>query len=277
MQVTNPQEPFKGHAPQNVFVAVNELGMQAGYGYVYYQYQPEIYPDRPVNIYFNMEECLPEAEYLVYGALVARARQMHAVEAANAAPGEESKRRARLYTNVAPGDTRRLEFFSGVGMGIENTEDLVRLKIPQTAGPELFSCTIIQPALNTVQEQQALVDRLRLSGFNYSLTDLQMLRTHPCFHVWGVLYGSSLVAECVVAGNGQSAEVVAIYVVPQMQRHGIGKHLLGRALIMLAQEGVTEITARIMNASIPQRRLMSGFGAEVVDQTMLFPGIKIDL
>lgn len=267
MHVTNPQEPFKGCSPDNVFVAVNDLGVQAGHGYVMYQYQPGVYPDRPVNIYFNMDECTPEAEYLIFGALVARARQLRA---ANPQEG------ARLYTNVAPGDSRKMNFFLHNGMTIGNTEDLVRLQLPANAGPELFSCTIIQPALNTIQEQQALADRLQAQGFTYmNLEYLQWLRTHPCFHVWGILYNQTLVGECVIAGNGPSAEVVAIYIVPEFQRRGIGRHLLHRALSIIAQEGVTEAYARIMSASQPQVHLMRAFGAQVTDQTTLFPCLDL--
>lgn len=267
MRVTNPQEPYKGIAPENVFVALNDLGVQAGSGYVHYQYQPTIYPDRPVNIYFDMKDCLPEAEYLIFGALVARARQMHTAN---------SQGNARLYTNVEPGDSQRLSFYLHNGMTVVNTEDEVRLQIPQMAGPELFGCTIIQPALNTVAEQQALAERLQLHGFPYRLEYLQWLRTQPGFHVWGILYQDSLVGECVVAGVGASAELAAIYVVPQYQNRGIGKYLLHRALSIIGQEGVTEVTARIMSASQPQVHLMRAFGAELVRQTTLFPGIEIN-
>ena len=34
MQVTNPQEPFMNLPQEDVFVAVNDMGVQHGYGYV---------------------------------------------------------------------------------------------------------------------------------------------------------------------------------------------------------------------------------------------------
>ena len=61
MQVTNPQEPFMNLPQEDVFVAVNDMGVQHGYGYVMYQFQPSVYPDKPVNIFFSMD-CTPEAE-----------------------------------------------------------------------------------------------------------------------------------------------------------------------------------------------------------------------
>ena len=39
MQVTNPQEPFMNLPQEDVFVAVNDMGVQHGYGYVMYQFR----------------------------------------------------------------------------------------------------------------------------------------------------------------------------------------------------------------------------------------------
>ncbi len=266
MQVTHPQEPFMNYPPEDVFVAVNDLGVQSGYGYAVYQYQPSVYPDKPVNIFFNMD-CTPESEYLLFGALVARARQMRQ---ANPTEG------ARLYTSVTPGDSRKLNFYLHNGLTIGNTEEVVRLTIPQDMGPELFNCSIVPLALNTVQEQQTLVNRLNEYGLGYiTLPYLQQMQATTNFHVWGILYGQSLVGECVTSGSGTNAEIAGIYVVPEFQRRGLGKRLLHRALAIMGQEGVTDVRARVMSASQPQRELMRAFGAEMLEQTLLFPCLDL--
>ncbi len=266
MQVTHPSEPFMNLPPEDVFLAVNDLGVQSGYGYVLYQYQPSVYPDRPVNIFFNMD-CTPESEYLLFGALVARARQLRQGNPAEA---------ARLYTSITPGDSRRMNFFLHNGLSIGNTEEVVRLQLPASMGPDQFNCAIVPLALNTVQEQQSLVDRLNAYGLSHiTLPYLQQLQTLPNFHVWGLLYGQSLVGECIIAGSGVSAELVGIYIVPEFQRRGLAKTLLHRALAIVAQEGVVEVRARILSASQPQVRLMRAFGSETVDQTLLFPSLDL--
>lgn len=266
MQVTHPQEPYMNIPPEDVFVAVNDLGMQCGHGYVMYQYQPSVYPDKPVNIFFHMDS-QPDAEYLLFGALVARARQMR-----QGNPGEG----ARLYTSVTPGDARKMNFYLHNGLTIGNTEDLVRLQLPADPGPQMFNCNIIQLPLNTVQEQQGMVDRLRANGLNYiTLPYLQLLQANPTFLALGLLYGPNLVAECILSGRDQAAELAAIYVVPEHQHRGLGKALLRRALAIMGQEGVTDVRARIMSASEPQSRLMRSFGAELLDQTLLFPSYNL--
>lgn len=266
MQVTHPQEPFMNLPTEDVFVAVNEYGVQQGYGYVMCQYQPSVYPDKPVNIFFTMD-CAPEAEYLLFGALVARARQLR-----EAYPGAG----ARMYTSVTPGDARKLSFLEHNGLTMGNSEDLVRLHIPTDVGAELFNCSIIPLPLNTQQEVAGLVDRLRLNGLGHiTAQHLQSLQVSPVFHVWGILYGQNLVGECIIAGRSDAAELTGIYIVPEFQRRGLGKHLLKRALGIVGQEGVAEVRARIMSASQPQVRLVRNFNAELMEQTLMFPNLDL--
>ena len=266
MQVTHPQEPFMNLPTEDVFVAVNEYGVQLGYGYVMCQYQPSVYPDKPVNIFFTMD-CAPEAEYLLFGALVARARQLR-----EQYPGVG----ARMYTSVTPGDARKMSFLEHNGLTMGNSEDLVKLHIPAEIGAELFNCSIIPLPLNTQQEMSGLVERLRLNGLSHiTAQHLHSLQVSPVFHVWGLLYGQSLVGECIIAGRSDAAELVGIYVVPEFQRRGLAKHLLKRALGIVGQEGVMEVRARIMSASQPQVRLVRSFNAELMEQTLMFPSLDL--
>ena len=92
MTIVHPAQPVNGLNPEDVFYAVDDLGTQAGYGFILYQYQPGLYPDCPVNLYFSLDGD-PSARYLLFGALVARARIL---QAANPAL------RTRLYTSISP-------------------------------------------------------------------------------------------------------------------------------------------------------------------------------
>ena len=73
MMIVHPQAPVNGLNPEDVFYAIDDLGAQAGYGFILYQQQPGLYPDCPVNMYFSIAGD-PSARYLLFGALVARAR-----------------------------------------------------------------------------------------------------------------------------------------------------------------------------------------------------------
>ena len=81
MQVTQPNEFYKGLPKEDVFFVKDDQNNPVGEGFLIYQYQPTIFPSRPVNIYFSMTS-KPEGEYWLLGSLAARARQLR-----NQAPG----------------------------------------------------------------------------------------------------------------------------------------------------------------------------------------------
>lgn len=264
MQVIHPAEPWQNIHPDDIFDVVNDQGLRCGRGHVVHQHLPAIYPDKPVNIYFSME-CTPEAEYMLYGALVARARQLRQMN-----PNEA----ARMYTSVDPRDTRLLNFCLYNGLSVSNSEDVVRLQVPADGGPDTFNCRFEHIPLNTPQEQAALVARLHANSLNHiSAEYLRALSGNPVFVALGLFYGRDLAGECIISGaRGREPELVAIYVNPPFRGNGMAKRLLRRALSFCALSGVSTVQARIMSASQPQSRLMRHFNAETLEQTLLFPG-----
>ena len=200
MQVTQPNEFYKGLPKEDVFFVKDDQNNPVGEGFLIYQYQPTIFPSRPVNIYFSMTS-KPEGEYWLLGSLAARARQLR-----NQAPGAA----ARLYTAVDVQDERQLAFYEYNGFKMDYTEDLVRLNDPDEV-PQLFNCSCITLPLNTVQEQMDLVSRMRGAGFSYfdhGFLLQQMNRQN--FAALGILYGSNLVGASlpsqltsVVSHSGQ--------------------------------------------------------------------------
>ena len=71
MQVTQPNEFYKGLPKEDVFFVKDDQNNPVGEGFLIYQYQPTIFPSRPVNIYFSMTS-KPEGEYWLLGSLVRR-------------------------------------------------------------------------------------------------------------------------------------------------------------------------------------------------------------
>ncbi len=94
MMIIHPTEPVNNMNPEDVFYAVDDLGTRTGYGYILYQLQPGLYPDCPVNMYFSLEGDA-SSRYLLFGALVARARVLQNVN---------PQMRPRPHTSIAPTD-----------------------------------------------------------------------------------------------------------------------------------------------------------------------------
>ena len=266
MTILHPQQPVNNMNPEDVFYAIDDLGTQTGYAYILYQLQPGLYPDCPVNMYFAIEGD-ESSRYLLFGAVVARARQLQNVN---------PQLRARLYTGLDPQDFQGREFYQHNGFDLDETDAVVALQIPFGDGRIPMSCMVAATPLNTWEEQQNLLARLQMNEITYLDRNMLMEIMHmPHFIALGLYRNARLIGEAVMAGQGEQAELAAIYIEPGSRRQGMAKALLHRTMAIRAAEGVTQVNARIMTRSLPQQHLVNDFGATPVYVNMIFPGMYL--
>ncbi len=266
MTIIHPRQPVNNMNPDDVFFAIDDLGTQTGYGFILYQLQPGLYPDSPVNLYFSIAGD-QSSRYLLFGALVARARQLQNVN---------PQLRARLYTSLDPQDAEGREFYLHNGFDLEESDAVVSLQIPFGDGRIPMSCTVAAMPLNTWEEQQNLLSRLQMNEITYLDRNALMEIMHmPHFIALGLYRNAGLIGEAIMAGQGDQAELTAIYIEPSSRRQGMGRALLHRTMAIMAAEGVTRVSARIMTRSQPQMHLMNDFGALQIGVNMLFPGMYL--
>ena len=266
MTIIHPRQPVNNMNPDDVFFAIDDLGTQTGYGFILYQLQPGLYPDSPVNLYFSIAGD-QSSRYLLLGALVARARQLQNVN---------PQLRARLYTSLDPQDAEGREFYLHNGFDLEESDAVVSLQIPFGDGRIPMSCTVAAMPLNTWEEQQNLLSRLQMNEITYLDRNALMEIMHmPHFIALGLYRNAGLIGEAIMAGQGDQAELTAIYIEPSSRRQGMGRALLHRTMAIMAAEGVTRVSARIMTRSQPQMHLMNDFGALQIGVNMLFPGMYL--
>lgn len=252
--------------PDDVFYAVDDLGTQMGYGYIMYQLQPGTYPDCPVNLFFGIEGQL-SARYMLLGAIVARARQLQNVNPAAM---------TRLYTSAAPGDTDTQEFYLHNGFDLNDSDCTLLLEMPFGDGRIPMSCSVSPTPLNTIEEQNSLINRLEMNGITFvDRNYLNRLQNMPHFMTLGLYRNTYLTGEAMMAGQGPECELIAIYIEPGSRNQGMAKALLHRTMAIMAAEGVNRITTRIMTRSIPQQRLMAVFNPQVINVNMVFPGMNL--
>ena len=267
MTIVHPAQPVNGLNPEDVFYAVDDLGTQTGYGFILYQYQPGLYPDCPVNMFFSLDGD-PSSRYLLFGALVARARILQNVN---------PTLRARLYTNISPADTQMKDFYLHNGFDCDETDNVLQLSIPYGDGRIPMSCTVAPTPLNTWDEQNSLIYRLQMNEITFvDINYLQSLMRMPHFMTLGLYRNAVLIGEVIMAGQGNVCELVAIYIEPGSRHQGMGTALLHRMMAIMAAEGVTSVTTRIMSRSLPQQKLMNHFGASVLGVNMIFPGMYLN-
>ena len=266
MTIIHPRQPVNNMNPDDLFFAIDDLGTQTGYGFILYQLQPSLYPDSPVNLYFSIAGD-QSSRYLLFGALVARARQLQNVN---------PQLRARLYTSLDPQDAEGREFYLHNGFDLEESDAVVSLQIPFGDGRIPMSCTVAAMPLNTWEEQQNLLSRLQMNEITYLDRNALMEIMHmPHFIALGLYRNAGLIGEAIMAGQGDQAELTAIYIEPSSRRQGMGRALLHRTMAIMAAEGVTRVSARIMTRSQPQMHLMNDFGALQMGVNMLFPGMYL--
>lgn len=262
MQVIHPQTAYNGVPPENVFFAVDEMGTQAGVGYIIYQYQEHLYPDCPINMYFSIES-QPAGRYLLFGALVARARQLR---------DSNPNVHARFYTGIRPEDTASREFYTHNGMTCDDTENTMRLAMPGMEVRVPMNCAVELTPLNMPDEVNAFIKRLQDNDIAYIDTAyLYQLMRQPHFRAMGLFSGGQLAGEALVAGVGDSASLEAIYIAPGHRRQGLSKALLNCCMSAMAREGVTNFTSRFITRSVPQQGLARAFQAVDQGATMVFP------
>ncbi len=267
MTILHPLQPVNNMNPDDVFYAVDDLGAQVGYAWILYQLQPGLYPDCPVNMYFALEGDA-SSRYLLFGAVIARARVLLSVN---------PQARARLYTSLDPQDMQSREFYLNNGFDLSESDSLVSLQIPYGDGRIPMSCTVAATPLNTWEEQESLLTRLQMNEITYMDRNMLMELMHsPHFYALGLYRNAILIGETVLAGSGDGADLAAIYIEPSSRHQGMGRALLHRSLAILASEGVTHVTARIMTRSLPQQHLAADFGAVPLGVNTIFPGMYLN-
>lgn len=267
MQVIHPQVSYQDVPPENVFVALDEMGTQVGLGYIVYQYLPHRSPDIPINMYFEINS-QPTGWYLILGALIARARQL-----CDNYPGAL----ARIYTRLEANDKAGIALYEYNGFECGMMESRTRLFKPDGDGRIPMACTVVPTPLNTLQEQTEFLNRLLQNDITHiDLPYLQQLMTMPHFHVLSMVHGNVRVGEVMVAGVGASCEVVAIYTSPMYRRQGMAKMLLHRCMAVMVAEGVQDFSCVFVSMFEPQKRLALDFHAIDLQALSIFPVLPLN-
>ena len=77
MHLTHPIAPYQGIPPEDCIFVTNDQMIEIGMGALTQFWQPELYPDAPMNIYMQLDS-QPAGRNLLLGALLARAEQLRA-------------------------------------------------------------------------------------------------------------------------------------------------------------------------------------------------------
>ena len=266
MRISHPQAPFQGVAPENVFFVANDQHVQMGTGYVIPFMQSEMYPDRPLHLFMQIE-AQPSARALLYGALLARAEQLR-----EQTPGLP----VRLYSLVAPENLDMMHFYENCGFKDDDGEDLYRFAMPQGYPRAPMGMQFASVPLQDEQSQLSFLSRLnahRIQPFTRDNLTLWMQQQHfmaLCFYKNGLP-----VCECILTGTGANVTLLMIYTKAEHRRQGMATQLLESAFNLLRERGVITVYTHIFRRNLPQQKLVQRFGGNYLRTVSALPGIDL--
>ena len=253
MRLSHPSAPFQGIPPSDVFFAANDQYIQLGIGYVILNMQEEMYPERPLQLFIDIQSQV-SARSLLLGAVLGRSEQIRA---------DYPQLKGRIYTEIAPAQFDLMTFFTMNGFVMNDAREEHIFPLPSGPAQPPMGCEFASVPLQTVQDQMAFLARLnryRLSPISHDFLTLQMQQ--PYFLSLGYYRSGHPVAELMMTGaSNDTSALVMLYVQRDMRRRGIGKSLLQAASELLRQHGVRSALTQVFSANAPQMGLMHSLGA----------------
>ena len=266
MRISHPQAPYQGVAPENVFFVANDQHVQMGTGYVIPFMQKEMYPDRPLHLFVQIE-AQPSARALLYGALLARAEQLK-----EQTPGLP----VRLYSLVSPENLDMMHFYEACGFKDDDGEDMFRFTMPQGYPRVPMGMQFASVPLHDEASQVSFLNRLnahRIQPFSRDHLTLWMQQQH--FMALGFYKNGLPVAECIFTGTGQNVTLLMIYTAAEYRRQGMAIQLLESAFNLLRERGVITVYTHIFRRNLPQMKLVQHFGGHYLRTVSALPGIDL--
>lgn len=267
MRVYHPAQPFQGIPPENMFFVADESNQTIGQGYLIHTYQPYLFPDRPVNLFFQMTG-LEAGRDVLLGALIARGYQLRA---------QTMYLKSRIYTEVAANDERRLLFFLDAGFKKDDQEDIVSLGAPMAKPAAPMGFEMGEVPLDTPLEQSAFLARMNTYRISVLTGDtLARYRSMPNFLAMYLSHGPEIVGEIMFSGAGPNASLLGLYVMPNQRRRGLAKCLIAAGLKNLSERGVNHVDAAVIRRNIAQYQLARSCRSTFIRTSFYYPGINID-
>lgn len=248
MRLSHPNAPFQGIPPEDVFFAANDQYVQLGVGYVILNMQEEMYPERPLQFYVDIQS-QPSARNLLLGATLGRAEQMRSYY---------PQQKGRIYTEISPTQFDLLSFYTQNGFAASDAREEYLFPLPQGPTQAPMGCEFASVPLQTAQDQQAFLARMnryRMSPISMDFLTLQMQQ--PYFLALGYYRAGHPIAELLMTGGStDAAALVMVYVQRDMRRRGVAKSLIMAASALYKQRGINSALTQAFTANVPQMGLI---------------------
>ncbi len=267
MRITHPQTMYQGMNPEDVFLVFSDNHVQMGSGYIISFMKNEVYPDRPLHFFIQID-AQPVARNLIYGALLARVEILRL-----ATPNIP----ARIYTQISQEDEDWEAFYKESGFLMDDAEDTLCVSLyNDIPAQEPMGMQYASVPLENKQEQDAFLWRLnqmRISPLSYD--QFLQWRDQPNFLAVGFYRNGQPICELVTSGMGANATLIMMYTNAEYRKQGYGKLLFALASSILKERGVLRVYMHVFRRNQAHVALMNCLGAEYVETKTLLPGINL--
>lgn len=266
MILRHTKEPENGLSSENCFEAIDERsGSTLGHCAIYARENDQLFPNRPLRIYIDIEgDPVPDA---LLGAAVARAKEI----------ALESGVPARVFTQVAPEDKELLAALEA--LGLKDTDGLVLMRRPLPAGknaPVPAGCVVVQDELDDPIEQKFFLERYnQLYGESYDFDYFQQLCANPLFKRILLVAPTGMVGEVVLWREGNAGRLFWLFTARKWRNMGVAKCLVDLACDYFYSKFLTSITVEIQ-ARVPNLlKTMEHMGFRQDSLICRYPGTDV--
>ena len=267
MRLSHPAAPYQGIPPEDVFFVASDRYVQLGMGFVVLSMNAQMYPEKPLELYLNIE-AQPTARDLLLGALLGRGEQLRAMY---------PQLKGRIYTELTPNNWEMLNFYNRNGFQNADAQEEHVFPVPLQAPQTPMGCQFASVPLGTPAEQHAFLQRLnahRMTPIGMDFLTLQMQQ--PYFMALGFYRGGQPVAEMLLTGTmPDSAALVMIYTRQEYRRKGMARALLYSAAALLRDRGAQQLVTQIYSRSEAQTGLVKSLGGTRRRIVTILPSLDI--
>ncbi len=266
MILRHTREPENGLNSENCFEAVDERsGNALGRCAIYVQENAQLFPNRPLRIYIDIEgRPAPDA---LLGAAVARAKEI----------AREAGVSARIFTQVEPDDKELLTALEALGLKDTDGLVLMRRALPISGrAPIPAGCVVVQDDLDDPIEQKFFLERYnQLYAEAYEFDYLQQLSAHALFKRILLVAPTGMAGEALLWREGTEGRLFWLFTARKWRQMGVAECLIDLACDYFYSNGLTsaavEIQARVPNLL----RVMEHAGFRQDSLICRYPGVDI--
>lgn len=267
MMLRNPREEYRGQAPENVFLAVDERsGEKMGACVITEEDNPSMYPQRPHQVRLDIEGSRDTLDSLM-GAALARARALCA----------QSGKPSRIYAVCGAEDETLLGDLREYGF--RDNDGIVRMRavLPvRSTFKAPTGCVVVRDRLEDAQEQRFFLERYNeLFNTDHDLKWLTDFMQRENFLRTLTVAPTGMAGE-IVTWNDAGEGVVGFIQTARRWRHmGVAKYMISLGCESISALGITGIRADIRARMPYMLKTMEKAGFYQDSLVIRYPGIDL--